>query len=144
MDFTTLALMAALFIGGYFILIRPQQKRAKAQQELLSKLEVGTRVLLNSGIIGTIRHLGERQAVVEVSPGVELTLLRQAIVRPTKPDEEEFEYADEAEHDEPAAAEAFDSYPVPDTAAELIDPPATPESNELPDAGDDAQPEKRG
>ena len=45
----------------YFLMIRPQQKRAKEQQNLMSGLAEGSRVMLISGILGTIKHLGEKQ-----------------------------------------------------------------------------------
>jgi preprotein translocase subunit YajC len=99
MDLATLAMIAALAVLGYFMLIRPQQKRAKEQAALMKSLEPGTRVMMSGGVYGTLRHVGEKQVVVEVSPGVEMTFVKQAIVRPLKDDEDEFEY-DEA----PAAA----------------------------------------
>lgn len=94
MDLMTLALMGAVFVGAYFLMIRPQQKRLREQQEQAAKIAEGERVMLTSGVFGTVRHLGTKQAVIEVSPGVELTVVRQAIVRIVPAEEEEFEYAD--------------------------------------------------
>lgn len=48
--------------------------------------------MTTTGILGTIRELGERTTVLEISPGVEMTVLKQAIMRTVNPDEEEFEY----------------------------------------------------
>jgi len=64
--------------------------------------------MMSGGIFGTLKHLGDKQVVVEVSPGVELTFVRQAIIRPLKDDEDEFEYADVAEPEsvEPGLADA--------------------------------------
>ncbi len=86
--------MGAIF---YFLMIRPQQKRMKAQQTVISELTPGTRVLLTSGVFATVRHLGERQAIVELAPGVEVTLVKGNIARPTTPEEEEFEFSDNAD-----------------------------------------------
>ena len=88
--------MGAIF---YFLMIRPQQKRMKAQQTVISELTAGTRVLLTSGVFATVRHLGERQAIVELAPGVEVTVVKNNIARPTTADEEEFEFSDEADED---------------------------------------------
>lgn len=96
MDPLTLGMIALLIVVGYFMIFRPQQKRAKEQQKLQNSLAAGSRVMMSGGIFGTIRHLGEKQVIVEVSPGVELTYLRQAIIRPLNADEDEFEYADDA------------------------------------------------
>jgi preprotein translocase subunit YajC len=97
MDLSTLAMVALLIVVGYFLIIRPQQKRAKEQKELQASIHEGSRVMMSGGIFGTIRHMGDKQVVVEVSPGVELTFVRQAIIRPLKDDEDEFEYADISE-----------------------------------------------
>ncbi len=79
----------------YFLMIRPQQKRAKEQKAKMAALEPGARVMTISGIFGTIRHLGEKQAIIEVAPGVEFTIDKRAIS--TQPVEDEFEYVDEAD-----------------------------------------------
>ena len=97
MDPLTLAMVGVLIVAGYFLIIRPQQKRTKDAKELQASLQEGTRVMMSGGIFGTIRHMGDKQVVVEVSPGVELTFVRQAIIRPLKDDEDEFEYADVSE-----------------------------------------------
>lgn len=97
MDPLTLAMIAVLIVVGYFLIIRPQQKRTKEAKALQESLQEGSRVMMSGGIFGTIRHMGDKQVVVEVSPGVELTFVRQAIIRPLKDDEDEFEYADVSE-----------------------------------------------
>src|SRR5450631_1306824 len=94
MDPLTLAMIAVLVVVGYFLIIRPQQKRTKEAKQLQESLQEGSRVMMSGGIFGTIRHLGDKQVVVEVSPGVELTFVKQAIIRPLKDEEDEFEYAD--------------------------------------------------
>lgn len=83
--------MIALF---YFLIIRPQRKRMMQHQEMQSQLAAGTRVLLTSGIYGTVIHVGERQLVVELAPGTEITVLKSNVARPANPDEEEFEFDD--------------------------------------------------
>ncbi len=94
MDPLTLTMIGVLVVVGYFLIIRPQQKRTKEQKELQASLGDGSRVMMSGGIFGTIRHMGDKQVVIEVSPGVELTFVRQAVIRPLKDDEDEFEYAD--------------------------------------------------
>jgi len=98
MDWTLIGLIALMFAGFYFMLIRPQQKRAKEQKEHMETLAPGTRVMTISGIVGTIKHLGEKQAILEISPGVEMTVVKGAISM--QPVDDEFEYADENESDE--------------------------------------------
>jgi preprotein translocase subunit YajC len=123
-DIWTTVLLFVL-MGGvlYFMLIRPQQKRTKEQQSLMSTLEPGSRVMLISGIIATVKYLGDKQAVVEIAPGVEMTVDKRAIT--TQPVVDEFEYADDEATDavdaEVADAEALVE---PAEAAEAADEPA--------------------
>lgn len=92
-DITSTLLMFALMGAAlYFLMIRPQQKRAKEQQNLLSSLEVGSRVMTASGILGTIKYVGDKQIILEIAPGVEMTVVKAAIS--TQRVEDEFEYDD--------------------------------------------------
>ena len=91
-------LMLVIFVGAaYFLMIRPQQKRMREHQSQIDALQPGERVILTSGIFATLSHIADTQAIVELAPGVEVTILKQAIARVTKNDEEEFEFTDEAE-----------------------------------------------
>lgn len=89
-------------MGGafYLLLIRPAQKKQKDQRTMVDQLAPGVRVMTTAGVLATIRHMGERQAVIEIAPGVEMTVLKQAIMRVVPADEEEFEYTDDAPEDE--------------------------------------------
>ena len=94
---STLLMLAVMGLAFWLLLIRPAQRKQKAQQELVNKLEPGARVLTTAGVMATIREVGERTAILEISPGVEMTVLKQAIMRTVTPSEEEFEYEDELE-----------------------------------------------
>jgi len=95
---STLILVALMVAAFYFLILRPQKKRQQAMQQTLNSLTPGTRVLLGSGIFGTIISIGARQAVVEVSPGTEVTVLKQAIARiATDADEDTLDDDDEDE-----------------------------------------------
>ena len=74
-----------------------KQKKQKEQAELVGKLSPGARVMTTAGVFGTVRHLGERQAILEIAPGVEMTVLKQAIMRAAEASEDEFEYDDDVE-----------------------------------------------
>ena len=100
--FTTIALILLMVVAFYFLILRPQKKRQQAIQQTLNSLAPGSRVLLGSGLFGTIVAIGDRQAVLEISPGVELTVLKQAIVRTvTEADEDRVLSDDDAVDDEP-------------------------------------------
>ena len=91
-------LMLVVFVGAaYFLMIRPQQKRMREHQSQIDALQPGARVILSSGVFVTLSHVADTQAIVELAPGVEVTILKQAIARVAKDDEEEFEFTDEVE-----------------------------------------------
>jgi preprotein translocase subunit YajC len=85
----TIVLIGLMVVAFYFLMIRPQRKRQQKQQETLNQLQPGTKVLLGSGVFGTILRIGDKQAVLELSPGNELTVLKQAIVRVAGPEDED-------------------------------------------------------
>ncbi len=81
-------LLTFLFIGiGWFLLIRPQQERAKAQRAMVAALTVGDRVISAGGIHGTLTEVADETVRLEVAPGIELTLARPAIARRIDPDD---------------------------------------------------------
>ena len=91
-------MLLVVFVGAaYILMLRPQQQRMREHQSQIDALLPGARVILNSGIFATISHIADTQAIVELAPGVEVTILKQAIARVAKNDEEEFEFTDEVE-----------------------------------------------
>ena len=72
-------MLAVMFGIFYFLLIRPQQKRAKEHQDLLRALKKGDRVVTNGGIFGTITGIDDRIAVIEISEKVRIKVLRTQI-----------------------------------------------------------------
>jgi preprotein translocase subunit YajC len=77
------ALPLLLLVGFYFLLIRPQRNRQRAQQALISALEVGDEVLTTGGIFGTIVEIDDDEGVltVEIAPGTRVRILRQGIAQ---------------------------------------------------------------
>lgn len=97
----TLAPLLLMLVAFYFLLIRPQRNRQRAQQALLSSLEVGDEVLTSGGIFGTIIEINEEDATVllEIAPGTRVRMLRQGISQRFVEDEEEYEGDDSEESD---------------------------------------------
>ena len=63
-------LMAAFIALFYFMLIRPQQRRAKEHQTLVSKLASGDEVVTSGGLLGRITDVGDTFVTLEVADGV--------------------------------------------------------------------------
>ena len=112
--FTTIALILLMVVAFYFLILRPQKKRQQAQQKTMNELNPGTRVLLGSGLFGTITWVGSKQAILEVAPGVEMTVLKQAIARVVTPGDEYSEPIDMVDEpdDEPVAVEGTPETPL--------------------------------
>ena len=99
-QYTTLILIALMVVAFYFLIMRPQKKRQQAIQKTMNELQPGTRVMLGSGLFGTLVSVGTKQVVLEVSPGVEMTVLKQAIARTVVPGDEDSEFDELEEYDE--------------------------------------------
>jgi preprotein translocase subunit YajC len=63
----------------YFLLIRPQQQRVRAQRALVTSIQVGDRVATIGGILGRVLTLDDEEATVETTPGTILRIRRGAI-----------------------------------------------------------------
>ena len=74
--FIPIILMFAIF---YFLLIRPQQKKAKEHRELLGALKVGDNILTNGGLYGKVTGLKENVVIVEIAPKVRVKVSRASI-----------------------------------------------------------------
>ncbi|HVC01952.1 MAG TPA: preprotein translocase subunit YajC [Steroidobacteraceae bacterium] len=72
--FGALLLPVVLLVVFYFLLIRPQNKRAKEQKEMLSKIAAGDEVATNGGILGKVLEVGEQFLTLEIAAGVSVKL----------------------------------------------------------------------
>ena len=100
-QYSTLILIALMVVAFYFLIMRPQRKRQQAISKTLSELTPGTRVMLGSGLFGTVVGVGQRQVVLEISPGNELTVLKQAVARVVTKEDEDVEADDDLTEFEP-------------------------------------------
>ena len=71
--------MVAIFVVFYFLLIRPQQKRAKETKAMLAALQKGDEVVTAGGIVGKVSKLDDGYASVTIAPNVDITVQRSAI-----------------------------------------------------------------
>ncbi len=71
--------LVLVMVLGYFLLIRPQQKRMRAQQDLIKSVKRGDTVVLTSGIIGKITRVDDAEVQVEIATGVNVKVVRSMI-----------------------------------------------------------------
>ena len=76
MSFLPIILM---FVLLYFLMIRPQMKRAKEQKAMIESLQKGDEVVTAGGIVGKITKLTDQYATLEVASGMSIMVQRPAI-----------------------------------------------------------------
>jgi preprotein translocase subunit YajC len=93
-----LVLMGVLF---YFLLIRPQQRRARAQRDLISSVEVGDEIMTAGGILGTVTAMDDDDELltVEVAPGTRIRVVKRAVSQRFVEEDEAGEELDDDEGD---------------------------------------------
>ncbi len=68
--------IVVLFVAFYFLLIRPQTKKAKEHREMVAKLAVGDEVVTTGGILGRVTEAGETFVTVEIARDVAIKVQR--------------------------------------------------------------------
>lgn len=69
-----------IFVLFYFVLIRPQQKRQKEHEKLVSALKSGDKVITNAGIHGIIANVKDKTVVIKIADNVKVEFDRSAVV----------------------------------------------------------------
>lgn len=75
----SIIMMVAMVAIFYFLLWRPQSKRAKEHRNLISGLQKGDEISTSGGILGKITHVEEKFLVVSIAEGTEIKLQRAAV-----------------------------------------------------------------
>ena len=77
----TLLLPVLLLVVFYFLLIRPQNKRAKEQREMLSKVAAGDEIATTGGILGKVVEVGDQFVSLEIANNVTIKLQKFQIAQ---------------------------------------------------------------
>lgn len=124
-SYGSIILIVLMIIAFYFLIMRPQRRRQAQQQELINAIQAGSRVVTTTGIYATVVAVGEKQIVLETAPGTQITMLKQAVGRVVREDEEDASLAGyrggtapaaEPEDQEPGA-DAPSEQPAPDSGS---------------------------
>ncbi len=76
---STLIMFGAIFAIFYFMIIRPQQKKAKEREALLASVKKGDKIITSGGIHGTIAGLDEKTILLDVGNNTKIKMERTAI-----------------------------------------------------------------
>jgi preprotein translocase subunit YajC len=115
-SYTFLLLIVLVFVGFYFLMIRPQRRRQQQAQQQQRTLTPGAQVRTTAGMYGTVSAVDGDDVILEIAPGVEVRMMRRAVMEVTSPGEpEETETVTDA-HDE-----EYDEEEYADDAPEDVD-----------------------
>ncbi len=102
-------LILAVLIGLFYVLImRPQRNRQRKAMETQSQVMPGQRIRTTAGMYGTVVSGDDRDVVIEIAPGVEVTMLRRAIMEVIADDQPMPETIDEPESADSTPADDWD------------------------------------
>ena len=77
--FSMLMPMILIMAVFYFLLIRPQQKRVREHQKLVSELRRGDRIVTNGGLVGKVAKVEDAEILVDFAEHVQVRVLRTAV-----------------------------------------------------------------
>lgn len=75
-----LPMLAILVVFMYFMIIRPQTKRAKEQKNLISSLKKGDEVMVINGLLGKIDKISDDYVILNIADGVNVTMQKASVV----------------------------------------------------------------
>jgi preprotein translocase subunit YajC len=78
-SFTMLIPLIAIFVIFYFVLLRPQQKKQKQHQKMVSELSRGDMVITNGGLYGKVFDVKEHIIVLKLTDDVKVELVKNAV-----------------------------------------------------------------
>lgn len=78
-DYVQILMMVVMFVVMYFILVRPQMKKAKDHKAMVERLAKGDEVITQGGLAGRLTKIGEDFVTIEVADKVEIQMQKQAI-----------------------------------------------------------------
>jgi preprotein translocase YajC subunit len=85
--YTLLIFIAVIFGAMYFLMIRPQRNRQRQAMQTQRKVDVGARVRTTAGMYGTVIAGDDDNVLVEFAPGVQIKMMRRAIMNVVPDDE---------------------------------------------------------
>jgi preprotein translocase subunit YajC len=75
----SMLLIVVMFVVLYFLMIRPQMKRAKEHKSMIEALQKGDEVVTAGGVLGRINKINENYITLEVAPNVEIQMQRPSV-----------------------------------------------------------------
>jgi preprotein translocase subunit YajC len=75
-------IILVVFLGiFYFVMVRPQRSRQRRAMQMQNQVVPGQRIVTTAGMYGTVVSADDQDIVIEVAPGVQISMLRRAVLR---------------------------------------------------------------
>ena len=133
-----LVLIVLVFVGFYFLMIRPQRRRQQAAQQKQRTLAPGAQVRTTAGMYGTVTDVDGDDVIVEVAPGVDIRMMRRAVMDVISSGEpEETETVADAHDEEYADDDASEDVDAHDEAEPAEEGPADSPNGDRAKSGKD-------
>ena len=81
----SMAPLVFIFVIFYFLLIRPQQKKAKEHSKLVESIKTGDQVVTNAGIHGVVANVKDKTLIIKIADNVKVEFDRAAVAAVLKP-----------------------------------------------------------
>ncbi len=78
-NITSFLPLILMFVAMYFLMIRPQQKRAKEQKAMMDALAKGDEVVTAGGLLGKVSKVSDGYVTLEVSTGTDVVVQKQSV-----------------------------------------------------------------
>lgn len=78
-DWVLIGTMAVVFAAFYFLMVRPQRKRQKEQEQMLSELKKGDKIITSGGIYGVVESTSDDSLVIRVESGATMRVIKSSI-----------------------------------------------------------------
>ena len=78
-NLTTFAPLVLMFVVMYFLMIRPQQKRAKEQKSMMDALAKGDEVITSGGILGKVSKVTDTYVTVEIAANTDIVVQKNSV-----------------------------------------------------------------
>jgi preprotein translocase subunit YajC len=88
MNYGPLIFLAAMIAVFWFLLVRPQRQRQAAHRNLIAQLAPDDEVVTAGGMFGTLRSISDDHVVLEIAPGTEVRIAKEAVTGVRRKDEE--------------------------------------------------------
>lgn len=75
----SMVMIAAIFVLFYFMLIRPQNKRAKEHRDLIGAIKKGDEIITSGGMLGKVVEVDEQYIKINIANGVDIDMQRNAV-----------------------------------------------------------------